>query len=327
MTAHPGFVDDAIIALAAAMLLKTSLIFSLAFIASKIVGSHAARAATVWRVAFLAAVAVPILSSALPSLNMPSIDLRHDGFANGSLQWIVVVWIVGILVGLTRLIVDCEAARRLARRADTVTDPRLIALLNRAIRITGCHRCPKLKETGELRDAAATGWRNPTVILPLYAHRWSDNELLGVLCHELEHLRHGDWAALIFERIAVVLFWMNPMFHLAFHSSCLSREVVADDAAVRGAVPLDVYALRLIASARHSVTGHRLAASLAFGGRGNTRIRVRAIFEIRRRRPVTRQAQICLATFAVPLIIALSAVEPWRCIPGTAAAAATSSCP
>lgn len=322
----PGFVPDALIAFSAGTLLKSSLVFSVALIGSRLTGYHAARTVVMWRFTFIAAVALPILTAALPPLEIPTIDLSHDGLTASAAKWIVVSWFLGALFGLMRLVADGRAARALARRARAVTDPRLIALVDRASHMTGYRGSLELRETDELADAAALGWLEPIVMLPVHARLWNDDELLGVLCHELEHLRNGDWLVLMLERVAVALFWVNPLVYFAFRSSALNREVLADDAVVRGAIPLDVYATRMITSARQLGANRRLAASLAFTGSTDTRIH--ALFEAQRQRlPVSRRSQLCVATIVIPFVLVLGATEPWRCIPGATGSTLTITCP
>lgn len=108
----------------------------------------------------------------------------------------------------------------------------------------------------------------------------------------------------------------------------MAREIVADDAVIRSRISLQVYATRLIASARATVAAPRLASSIAFAGDGFTEKRVRALFESgRQRRSLSsRSRNICMTT-AIPVLLTLAAAEPWRCVPGNVVTLNTSQCP
>ena len=186
---------------------------------------------------------------------------------------------------------------------------------------------PTVRETDELHTVALIGHRNPVLLVPVDARGWSDEELFGVFCHELEHLRRGDWLLSMAERVVAAIYWVNPLAHVAIRSAHAAREHAADDAALRGGAGPQAYANRLIMVAREIKAAPRLAGTVAFAGGGRVDGRVRALFEGHRDRggvsAVTSARAIVLA---LPLLLALAAVQPWTCIP-TGEQATTSGCP
>ena len=325
-----------IAAFSADILLKGVVIITLALIAARIGGGHNARVVIIWRTAFAALIALPFLALLLPSFSLALIDLDHDVLsatagANGMglslMSVVLLVWGIGGLVGLIRLARDVGAARRLAAEAVTTVDSRAASMFEKALATVNVQRRPELRETPALRTAALIGWRYPIVLLPAESRLWSDNELLGVLCHELEHVRHGDWLSLIVERITTAVFWMNPLVHLAFRASSVAREIVADDAVIRSSVSLQEYATRLILSARYASAVPAIA-SIALVGNGVTTQRVKALFEPgRHRRSLSRRSRLVFVTAALPVLLTLASAEPWRCIPGASATPSASKCP
>jgi beta-lactamase regulating signal transducer with metallopeptidase domain len=318
------------------ILMKGVVIIVLALIAARVAGGHNARVVIIWRTAFAALIALPFLSLLLPSFSFALIDVNHDALnstlaANGSglslLSLVFFVWSIGGLVGLVRLARDVSAARRLAAEAVTTIDRRVATLFEKALAIVKVPRRPELRETTALGTAALIGWRRPIVLLPSESHSWSDDELLGVLCHELEHLRHGDWLLLILERITTAVFWLNPLVHFAFRASSVAREIVADDAVIRSSVSLQEYAARLIASARSGSAAPAMA-SISLVGNGVTALRVKALFEPgRHRRSVSRRGRLLFMTATLPVLLTLVSAEPWRCVPGASASPSTAKCP
>ena len=316
--------------------LKGAVIIMAALIAARVAAGHNARVVIIWRTAFASLIALPFLTLLLPTFSLALIDLNHDALSaapgvNASrislLSLALLLWSVGGLIGLLRLARDVTAARRLAAEAVTTIDRRAAAMFEKALTTVKVRRRPQLRETTALRTAALIGWQHPIVLLPSESRSWNDDELLGVLCHELEHLRHGDWLSLILERITTAVFWMNPLVHLAFRASSVAREIVADDAVIRSSVSLQEYAARLILSARSRPAAPAIA-SIGLTGNGLTALRVKALFEPgRHRRSLNPRSHIIFITAALPVMLALASVEPWRCVPGTSANPASSKCP
>ena len=309
---------------ALSILLKGSVIIVLAAILARITERSAARATLVWRVAFFAVIALPATSALLPPIELAAIDMPHETFSSSIVRWLPVVWIIGAAIGVARLAADYLSASGIAARGKSVTSGRIATLLNRAVTMSRSEHVPQLRETAELPTAALIGFRNPVILIPVEAGNWSDDEIVAVLCHELEHLRHSDWIAMILERIVVSLLWINPLIHLAFRSSSASREIVADDAVVRSSVSIERYAQRLISVARLE----NRCAALAFSGRlAGTEARVQALFESRRHRQrVSFRTQLAGAVVVIPILATVAAAQPWRCIPAAIIAIAT-RCP
>ena len=302
--------------IALSLLIKASIIAAIGLIAS-FRSRSAARAATIWRITFASIALLPLLSFALPSLDVAAFDLPHAQLASPLTRIILAVWILGSAIGLLRLLRDYAAACSLARDAIAVDDTRIVAIFASAANVVRTRKPPELRLTKELGTAALIGWRKPVILIPHFAVAWTDDELLGVFCHELEHLRHNDWIQLILERITVSLLWITPIVHFAFRSSSINREMLADDAVVRSSIPLESYAATLIAAARE--VSSRPALSVAFSGRMDTGTRVRALFENERhRRAMCGAKQLVLILAATPLLLGIAAAEPWRCIDGTA---------
>ncbi|MDO9200482.1 MAG: M56 family metallopeptidase, partial [Hydrogenophaga sp.] len=67
----------------------------------------------------------------------------------------------------------------------------------------------------------------------------------AVLAHELAHLRRRDWIFLVLSRLALALFWFNPLVW-RLHAALLARSEEAADAAALGEVDRSAYARALI---------------------------------------------------------------------------------
>lgn len=319
----------AVIVFAGDMLLKSTIVLSLGLIAARAASHDGARVAMILRLTFAAVLALPLVTAIVPTINRPILDIDHDALNPViSAAAILLVWVSGSVIGISRLIGDALAARSVVRRAVAVSNGRTVNQLIKAAGTVGSRTIPELRQTSEVSTVALIGWKHPVILLPDGFQSWADEELTAVLCHELEHLRHHDWIALMAERLASALFWVNPLIVLAFRSSCIAREIVADDAVVRSRFSLDVYAARMISSARASVATPAMAASLAFSAYDMTEMRVHALFaQRRRRRLVTARVRVLHAAAALSFLATLSAIQPWRCVAGASASIAISICP
>ena len=318
--------------LASTVLIKGSVVLAVALLLARLTARTASNASFIFSIGFTALVLLPLLSGLLPELALGSLTLNHGvtgrlpGVPFSLLTLLLAGWATGAGLMLVRFGLDLRAARALTSRARSLTNTRTMECLRRAVRSVGS-RTPIVRETDELHTVALIGHRNPVLLVPVDAHGWSDEELFGVFCHELEHLRRGDWLLSMAERVIAAVYWVNPLAHVAVRSAHGAREHAADDAALRGGAGPQAYANRLIMVAREIKAAPRLAGTVAFAGGGRVDGRVRALFEGHRDRggvsAVTSARAIVLA---LPLLLALAAVQPWTCIP-TGEQTTTSGCP
>ncbi|MGH7028418.1 M56 family metallopeptidase, partial [Brevundimonas sp.] len=128
----------------------------------------------------------------------------------------------------------------------------------------------------------------------------------AVLAHELAHIRRGDWMFLLLSRLAVALFWFNPLVW-ALHATLSARTEDAADAAAVAQVDRQTYARALVDLASDFKAPAALGpAALGMGGshKSLTR-RIARIMKTPRRlpsRPLTLALSIgALAAVATPL--------------------------
>jgi len=116
------------------------------------------------------------------------------------------------------------------------------------------------------------GWRRATVLLPAGFSGLAPAAQRSIACHELLHVRRGDWISALFEEAVRALLWFHPAVWMLLSRLALSREQVVDAEVVRltGARRAYLEALQAIAlqSGRAAVPG------LPFFHRGHLRERV-----------------------------------------------------
>lgn len=113
--------------------------------------------------------------------------------------------------------------------ARLIADARVLAALDEARRRHGVRTLMHAAESPTARSPMVFGFIRPVVIFPTgMADRLSDDELLGVMLHEVAHVRRLDiplaWAA----SLVLALHWFNPLAWVAAARLRADRELAAD---------------------------------------------------------------------------------------------------
>lgn len=126
----------------------------------------------------------------------------------------------------------------------------------------------------------------------------------AVLAHEVAHVRRFDWPMLVAARIAVALFWFNPLVWLLGRTLARRGETAADEAAVRGIERAD-YAEALLTFAAARPTRAAATGMALWPNALAERIAHIAMHRQRRgSRVIPMAALICVALAAPPLAAA-----------------------
>lgn len=143
-------------------------------------------------------------------------------------------------------------------------------------------------------------WGLPPGVVLIGRDQLSKPELArAVIAHELAHIRHGDWLWLTLSRVALALFWINPLVWWVHAALADLSEQAADAEAARVLDPQS-YARSLLAVAH---APHPIAA-LAMSGRPHPiKSRIKALMrKPTPARPLALAAAVAaLAAVATPL--------------------------
>lgn len=205
-----------------------------------------------------------------------------------------------------RLLAGLWTLRRWTRGAAEVEDPQWRSALARA---GGDSLGIRLLASDESSSPLSWGLRNPVILLDRDTLR-SPDEADAILAHEVAHVARRDWPSLILSRLAVALFWFNPLVWRLDREVAQQAEEAADSDAAATVEPAR-YAQTLLDWARLSGSPALPANAIAAGEPGLSR-RVKAILDGR----VSRRsgsiwavaAMLGCAAFAAP-VAALEFVE------------------
>lgn len=214
--------------------------------------------------------------------------------------WILAMYgAVAVLLAAVSTVGQCRVARRVQRLP--VWQGRRPA--NVDVRMDGC----------------GTPWtwgiRRPVIVLPMGFDSWPCERQDAALAHELGHIRRRDW---LIDRISewlCIVFWFQPLIWVTWLRQRGYAERACDDVVLTGGGDPFDYAESLLAVARDNRQRRIIAMT---GGRSPLSVRIEAILERdARRHPMTwrkRGAVALLAlTVAFPLgTAAITATQPPR---------------
>ena len=143
------------------------------------------------------------------------------------------------------------------------------------------------------------GFWSPRILLPPgLIETLTNAELEQVLLHETEHLRRSDdWTNLL-QKLALILFPLNPVLFWVERQLCLERELACDDRVLHETGARKAYATCLTQLAEHSMLRRGLVLALgAWGKQSELATRVHRI--LRRPEAMLSPAKTRFATAAL----------------------------
>lgn len=209
---------------------------------------------------------LPWLPLPLPGVSSAVITVSRDGASEPGLLWpvLTVVWGVGSVILLMRVVSDASAIERLVRRAQKST-----------LRVDGV---AEVRFTADIEGPCMTGWLRPCVLLPLSAASWPEGALRATLRHECQHARQMDGLHRFCAALVRACFWWNP----AMHALCIIYEAESEvccDEAGAAACSRREYGEMLLA---HATEMPMSAFALSFARRSGLRVRLQRLFATRR---------------------------------------------
>ena len=147
----------------------------------------------------------------------------------------------------------------LRARADVLVDGHWLSALARAQRRMGFKHGTALLTSDELASPISWGLMRPVILLNNRAVE-AAGDAEAIIAHELAHVARMDWVKLLLARVAIALFWFNPLVWMLAREAHQLREETADDAVLAADIPDTDYAQLLVGVARHECPGLLLGA-------------------------------------------------------------------
>jgi len=254
--------------LLAGVAVKSAIVLGVVWMAALLLRKRSAAARhVVWTTGFAALLALPLLSVSLPALRVPVApqwlppDLFFETTATlrnseapavqpastavhaGTVPWrpnwplwLAFAWLGGAALSFSHMLVGWIAVQRMRRNARPFP--------------AGIESGVGVLETAPGSMPAACGLFRPVILLPADAREWSEERRKFVLLHEAAHVRRGDMATHFLARIALSLYWWNPLAWTAWREFLKERERAADDLVLNSGARASDYAAHLLDIAR-----------------------------------------------------------------------------
>jgi len=210
---------------------------------------------------------------------------------------VVLLWAVGIAVGLIRMLRAWVAVRRARREARPFCSAGFSLPLG-----------VEVLETRSGSMPLTCGIRRPAVLLPAEAASWTEERRRVVLLHELAHVRRGDAATHIMARTVLLLHWWNPLAWLSWREFVKEEERAADDEVLNAGTSPTAYAAHLLDVARRLRPAP--ASGIAMAQASQLEGRLKAILNAAlNRNALTKRAVFASAVLALCMLVPLAALK------------------
>jgi TonB family protein len=296
----------------------------------------------VWTAAAAALVALPLLSISLPALRVstggllsaaPGITFHADANASAggpishaaspgvrpaapapSAPWrldlalcLMLLWTAGSALALAQMLLAYAKLCRIRHAARPYPSPEEPRSLGRSL---GIGRPVEVLETSAGVMPMAFGLRRSTILIPAGAQAWTAKRRRVVLLHELAHVRRADGATHLLARVALSLFWWNPLAWSAWRQFLKESERAADDMVLTAGEPAADYAGHLLEVARSLQFAPAASAAVAMARRSDLEGRLRAILDSAADRTHPGRASAFVASLAaIALVVPLAALR------------------
>lgn len=310
--------------------LKSSLVLLVAFTIQLVVRERCPTPSTksiIWMMAFAALILLPLFHAILPKISLSlsyevaiastaesslsptefstQIDSMASSLLGLGIGYLLIcgLFICYLLSGILKVIILTRFARPFKH---TIAKQKLQQLQQ----INGCSRPIELLVSPKISSPLTWGvWRHK-IIFPLAAYGWSEELLQQSISHELGHVQRGDWILQIVARIAISLYWINPLAWLAHRELLIETEKACDDVAVENSGSPLSYAQNLLALANTFNSQSSLAAPALLGVQSSLSHRIKHILKQEVNGRSSDTSDILPSLFFAALIVApLSALS------------------
>ena len=230
---------------------------------------------------------------------------------------LLAVWIVGATMFVLPVVIGLWQVRALRRSA--LPWRHGLAIAGQLAREAGVRRRVDVLLHESVPGPMTFGVIHPTIVLPIDARAWTNEDLARALMHEIEHVRRGDWATQCLARAACSFYWFHPLVWIARQQLALEAERACDDAVI-GASDATAYADQLVDLAeRLTIAKHQ--PLLAMANRSDLAARVTAVLDTRQARGRAGAiAVIAACAIAVALVSTISPLQIVAAVQQTPAA-------
>jgi beta-lactamase regulating signal transducer with metallopeptidase domain len=224
---------------------------------------------------------VPVMAAApaTAAAALPAVTPAHAPRALPSLPLgliLALAYAAGVAVLMGRMATGLATLAGWTRKAEPITAPEWTAPLARVRRAAGVRAPVRLLASASVPSPLSWGLFRPVILIDR-ASLARPGDADAILGHEIAHVARRDWLVLMASRLAVALFWFNPLVWRLERALVQAAEEAADRRAIEGVEPLS-YASTLLACVRHAGVGRAVPAN-GMAPRRALKARVEAILD------------------------------------------------
>ena len=176
---------------------------------------------------------IPVLIAESAAKGLKERALSAVTSAREALPSIVAVWLAGVVLLSSRLLVSWIRARRLVRRGTEPATHEWQAVATRISAALGLHRTVQLLQSAAVEVPSVIGTLRPVILIPASALTGLTPEHIEmVLAHELAHIRRHDFFVNLLQAVAETLMFYHPAVWWMSQRVRVERENCCDDLAV-----------------------------------------------------------------------------------------------
>lgn len=198
-------------------------------------------------------------------------------------QILIVCWLIGTMIGSILFLISLAGQSIRLSRLRRIDDEDWGNSVTTAAKILGIDRRIVALESDEACIPAVVGVLRPRLLVPRQWRTWGLTQRHYILLHELAHVKRRDVLAQLLGRLALLVYWCNPLFWHALRQLRIERELASDDCVLLAGQTASDYAEQLLRTLR-CYRPVRVATGIAMGQSSRLDQRVRAILDPQRRR-------------------------------------------
>jgi beta-lactamase regulating signal transducer with metallopeptidase domain len=248
----------------------------------------------------------PAAQSAAAGLSRAPLDLLR--------QMVPWLWLTGSLAGMLSMFIGFIRVTRLSRSSRRNVGEVWRAAANDISYRYGLRRRVQLLLSHNSTILVTWGVLLPKILLPAGSENWPEERIRAVLCHELSHIRRGDWWIQSMAEILRSVFWFNPLMWILCRRLRTESEYACDDAALGQGFSGAEYAAQLLdIVGLLQITNRPWSSALGMASPSTIERRFAAMLNPRaNRQSVSRRAMtvIAIAALGVSLPLAVLSAAP-----------------
>ena len=179
----------------------------------------------------------------------PAVSPQREWFSYSLtvVDTLALLWLTGFGISFSILVVGYAHLFWIARGSRPLNSEVWTRVGEQVRREYALRHPPRLLQNDSLSSVLFTwGWRRPRVLVPESAPLWPVERIRAVLCHELAHIRRGDWVVQMTAELVRTAYWFNPLLWVACRYLRRESEQACDDAALNSGIAGSDYAAHVL---------------------------------------------------------------------------------